>query len=68
MCRSLITLNLYLIGNLSLDAWYGMRQWARSLPDLKRVSTTRQDYEEKGGEYLKEHQLSNPYITTPDNG
>lgn len=53
--------------NLSLDAWFGMRQWATSLPNLNNVSTTRQDYDEKGGEYLKEHQLSNPYVATPEN-
>lgn len=52
-------------GNCSLDAWFGMQQWARMVSDLTNVSTTRQDYEEKGGEYFKEHQLSNHYIPTP---
>ncbi|XP_046844993.1 actin-related protein 5-like [Xenia sp. Carnegie-2017] len=51
--------------NFSLDSWLGMRQWARTVSDLSSVSITRQDYEEKGGEYLKEHQLSNHFIPTP---
>lgn len=52
---------------LSLDAWYGARDWA-----LKHVPTemgaaaegwiSRQDYEEKGGEYLSEHCASNIFI------
>jgi actin-related protein 5 len=58
---------IFLLGNFSLDAWFGMRQWARTVPDLTSVSTTRQDYQEKGGEYLKEHQFSNHYIPTPAN-
>ncbi|KAJ5152623.1 Actin-like protein arp5 [Penicillium canariense] len=41
-----------------LDAWKGAAQWA-SGPDLGRSSVTRQEYLEKGGEYIKEHDLGN---------
>ncbi|QKX60205.1 uncharacterized protein TRUGW13939_07348 [Talaromyces rugulosus] len=40
------------------DAWKGAAQWA-SGPGLGSVSITRADYEEKGSEYLKEHDLGN---------
>ncbi|XP_074537703.1 actin-related protein 5 isoform X2 [Halichoeres trimaculatus] len=51
----------------SLDAWYGARDWAlQHLPVEGGVSTegwiSRQDYEEKGGEYLSEHCASNVFI------
>ncbi|XP_067058147.1 actin-related protein 5-like [Acropora muricata] len=52
--------------NPALDAWCGARKWARSMSgNLKTVSVTRQEYEEKGGEYLKEHFASNLYVPTP---
>ncbi|CRG88659.1 Actin-like protein arp5 [Talaromyces islandicus] len=41
-----------------LDAWKGAAQWA-SGSGLGSVSITRADYEEKGSEYLKEHDLGN---------
>jgi len=41
-----------------LDAWKGAAQWA-SGPDLAKSSISRQDYLEKGSEYLKEHDLGN---------
>mgnify|MGYP001658429484 CR=1 FL=1 len=40
------------------DAWKGAAQWA-SGGDLGRSSVTRQEYMEKGSEYLKEHDLGN---------
>ncbi|KAJ5301599.1 hypothetical protein PENANT_c002G03715 [Penicillium antarcticum] len=40
------------------DAWKGAAQWA-SGSDLGRSSVTRQEYMEKGSEYLKEHDLGN---------
>ena len=47
-----------------MDAWYGARQWALS-PAFNNSSITRAEYEEKGGEYLKEHHLSNQFVPTP---
>lgn len=50
----------------ALDAWYGARDWA-----LEHLPTggggaegwiSRQDYEEKGGEYLSEHWASNTFV------
>ena len=53
-------------GNPVLDAWYGARKWARTLSNnLRTVSVTTEEYDEKGGEYLKEHFASNLYVTTP---
>lgn len=51
--------------NPVLDAWNGARKWARSLNNLQAVSVTREEYDEKGGEYLKEHLASNRYVPTP---
>ncbi|KAM6982193.1 actin-related protein 5 [Tautogolabrus adspersus] len=51
----------------ALDAWYGARDWAiENLPRQGGESSegwiSRQDYEEKGGEYLSEHCASNAFI------
>ncbi|KAI9372328.1 hypothetical protein BJX61DRAFT_507758 [Aspergillus egyptiacus] len=41
-----------------LDAWKGAAQWA-SGSDLGKSSISREEYLEKGSEYLKEHELGN---------
>ncbi|KAJ8300362.1 hypothetical protein KUTeg_021881 [Tegillarca granosa] len=51
-------------GNPVLDSWFGARKFAL-LPTLSNFSVTKLEYEEKGGEYLKEHMLSNRYFPTP---
>ncbi|ODM19640.1 hypothetical protein SI65_04625 [Aspergillus cristatus] len=45
-------------GDAVLDAWRGAAQWA-SQGELGRVSISRQEYLEKGSDYLKEHELGN---------
>ena len=45
-----------------LDAWKGAAQWARE-PGFKAGSVTRAEYEERGSEYLKEHDLGNVGVT-----
>jgi len=59
------TFKVYEAVNPVLDAWNGARKWARSLNNLQAVSVTREEYDEKGGEYLKEHFASNRYVPTP---
>jgi len=44
-----------------LDAWKGAAQWAGS-SESRRSFVTREEYLEKGGEYLKEHNLGNAFI------
>ncbi|XP_069120696.1 actin-related protein 5-like [Argopecten irradians] len=56
--------NVSCAANPILDTWYGARKWALS-PHFTTHSISRQDYEEKGGEYLKEHRLSNRFFPTP---
>ncbi|KAF6087267.1 actin related protein 5 [Phyllostomus discolor] len=51
-----------LASNPVLDAWYGARDWALDHLDDDSVWVTRKEYEEKGGEYLKEHSASNIYV------
>lgn len=51
----------------ALDAWFGARDWAlEHLPTREGAAAqgwiSRQDYEEKGGEYLSEHCASNVFI------
>ena len=43
-----------------LDAWRGLAKFASS-SEGKAAMITRAEYLEKGGEYLKEHSLSNSY-------
>ncbi|TNN60319.1 Actin-related protein 5 [Liparis tanakae] len=51
----------------ALDAWYGARDWAlQHLPSGEGGAAegwiSRQEYEEKGGEYLSEHCASNIFV------
>jgi len=43
-----------------LDAWKGASQWANKA-DSRKSFITKEDYMEKGGEYLKEHNLGNAF-------
>ncbi|XP_034949594.1 actin-related protein 5 [Chelonus insularis] len=51
--------------NASLDSWYGARDFGLS-GNLPEYLVSRKEYEEKGGEYLKEHSASNIYTKSPD--
>nr|XP_028590818.1 actin-related protein 5 [Podarcis muralis] len=53
---------VHLASNPVLDAWYGARAWALEYMNRDEGWITRKDYEEKGGEYLKEHCTSNVYV------
>lgn len=58
------TFNVSISKNPSFDAWYGARDFANR-PDLHQYLITKSDYNELGGEYLKEHNCSNLYFKTP---
>ncbi|PNF25161.1 Actin-related protein 5 [Cryptotermes secundus] len=58
------TFSVTVAANPTLDAWYGARTFSSS-PDLSQYLLTRLEYEEKGGEYLKEHDTSNKYYPSP---
>ncbi|NXC12041.1 ARP5 protein, partial [Corythaeola cristata] len=53
---------VHLASSPVLDAWYGARDWAVEYTTREEGWITRKDYEEKGGEYLKEHCASNVYV------
>lgn len=44
--------------NPVFDAWKGAAQWARE-PGFADKSVSREEYQEKGSEYIKEHSLGN---------
>lgn len=46
----------------ALNSWFGAREWALRNPSGGPGWISRQDYEEKGGEYLSEHCASNVFI------
>jgi actin-related protein 5 len=46
-----------------VGAWRGMAQWARS-PEFASTVVSKAEYDEYGGEYIKEHRFSNGYIHT----
>ncbi|KAJ6649385.1 Actin-related protein 5 [Pseudolycoriella hygida] len=58
------THRIFTSSNASLDAWFGAKDVANST-NLDDYLTTKSDYMEKGGEYLKEHPCSNNYHQTP---
>lgn len=45
-----------------LDAWKGAASWARDKPTIRKAFITKADYEEKGGDYLREHSYGNAAI------
>ncbi|CAN6640663.1 actin-related protein 5 [Trichomonascus vanleenenianus] len=45
----------------SADAWKGMSQWATT-DEFRHKMVTRQEYEEYGSEYIKEHGYGNSFI------
>lgn len=53
---------VHLASSPILDAWHGARDWAVEHMTREEGWITRKDYEEKGGEYLKEHCASNVYV------
>lgn len=48
-----------------LDSWNGARKFATTAGNLQKYQITREDYNEKGGEYIKEYYASNTYVPTP---
>ncbi|KAF3427356.1 hypothetical protein E2986_04056 [Frieseomelitta varia] len=51
--------------NTNLDAWYGARDFGLN-GNLPEFLVSKKEYEEKGGEYFKEHSTSNTYTRSPD--
>lgn len=45
-----------------LDAWRGAASWASDKARSGKSFITRADYDEKGSEYLKEHDLGNAFV------
>lgn len=56
---------IYTAKDPNCDAWYGAREFANA-SDLPQFMITKQDYDENGGEYFKEHKASNLFCATPD--
>ncbi|KAK4134364.1 ARP5-like protein [Trichocladium antarcticum] len=46
--------------NAVLDAWRGAAGWAHT-PEARRAMVSREEYLEKGAEYIKEHDLGNAF-------
>ncbi|ORY34334.1 putative actin-like protein ARP5 [Naematelia encephala] len=46
-------------GDPRLEAWKGMAEWSRT-EEAKKARVTRQEYDEHGSEWLKEHAWGNP--------
>lgn len=49
----------------SLDAWNGARKFAVTGNNLQKSQISRKDYDELGGEYIKEYYASNTFFPTP---
>ena len=58
-------LSLSAARDVVLDTWHGARCWAMS-PALTEAGLTVAEYNEKGGDYLKEHCASNRYVPTSE--
>ena len=53
-----VSLNVRRAADPVFDAWKGAAQWARE-PGFKEKSISREEYLDKGSEYIKEHSLGN---------
>ncbi|KAG8452370.1 hypothetical protein GDO86_004247, partial [Hymenochirus boettgeri] len=53
------TFQVSLASNPVLDAWHGASSWGLQNAECEEGWVSRKDYEEMGGEYLKEHVASN---------
>ncbi|KAL8705154.1 MAG: hypothetical protein Q9201_001721 [Fulgogasparrea decipioides] len=53
-----VPINVRKANNPILDAWRGAAQWAAA-PESSQGFVTRQEYEEKGSDYIKEHNFGN---------
>lgn len=47
------------------DAWHGARKLASDTKKLKQMLITKEDYDEMGSEYLRDHRWGNSYFPTP---
>jgi actin-related protein 5 len=57
-------INVRKAGNVTLDAWRGAAKWCGTKEkdaEWKGAVVTRQEYLEKGSEYLKEHRMGNAF-------
>ncbi|PWA03572.1 hypothetical protein BB558_000292 [Smittium angustum] len=57
-------MNIKMASDLALDAWKGAALWTKDVSEnsnQKNVFMTREEYNEYGGEYFKEHEYSNLY-------
>lgn len=52
------------IANPGMSGWHGAKRWGRS-EDFRQSQVTRQEYEEAGGEYFRDHVASNLFCPTP---
>ncbi|KAL1139299.1 hypothetical protein AAG570_006285 [Ranatra chinensis] len=58
-------LSIRLSSSPSINAWLAARDLARDSRILEQCLVTKQEYHEKGGEYIKDHSISNPYFPSP---
>ena len=65
MCPFQSSFRVRVASNPVLDAWCGARKWAMQ-PDFEEFAISKEEYEEHGGERLKEHFVTNRYFQTPD--
>lgn len=49
----------------SLDAWKGAKKFASTSSNMQKFQFTRADYNEKGGDCIKEYFASNSFFATP---
>lgn len=56
--------NVNILNDLNLAAWHGIKKWANQ-PNFKEYLITKEDYNEMGGEYFKQHLASNLFYPMP---
>lgn len=59
------TFQVKMAKDASLDSWFGARKFAENSENLRNYQVTRKDYDEFGGEYIKDSAVGNQYFKTP---
>ncbi|XP_022084305.1 actin-related protein 5-like isoform X2 [Acanthaster planci] len=59
------TFQVFAAGDPVLDSWHGAKKWASDAALAGDCFVTREEYLEKGGEYLREHAASNRFRPNP---
>lgn len=58
------SIGVHVVDNPAYSSWIGARNWWTAA-DRTSAAITKKEYDEHGGDFLREHSLSNTFYPTP---